>query len=344
MNQASLSLVNRTQKRTIAHTPSTLDGEGNLRKSFLKALSLCLGLGVIVAPNLSLAAIYDKNGNKLPDEEVNSPEVNWQRLKAEDGKNYNGVGLLEVGNGSFCTAFFLNTKGNYNAPAYAVTNGHCYQGTAGLMGAKEVIVNRPSQMTLKLNYFFNQPSRVRSIAVRRVVYATMKNTDIAIIELNTTFKQLVKEKFIPLTIDATPVKIGEPVKTLGVPLAGVNPSLSYIHKSICQIGESVRVREDVYQWDESIRNRCSIVGGMSGSPIISLNTNRVVAIVNTGVNDDALEQPECTLNRPCEVNVENKAVTFPEENYAQKVNKISGCFNANGFFSLYRRSCLLEKN
>jgi len=343
MNQAFSSLVDRPDRRANACTSSTPQHKRKFRNDFLNVFSICLGLGVIVAPTLSLAAIYDRNGNKLPDEEVNSPQVNWQRLKAENGKNYNGVGLLQVGYGSFCTAFFLNTKGNSNAPAYAATNGHCYQGATGFIGAKEIVVNRPSRMTLKLNYFFNNSSRVRSIPVRRVVYATMKNTDLAIIELNTTFKQLVKEGFIPLTIDTTPVKIGEPVKAVGIPLAGVNPSSSYIHKSVCQVGESVKVREDVYRWDESLRNRCSVVGGMSGSPMISLNTNRVVAILNTGVNDDALQQPACSLNRPCEVNLENKTVTFPHENYAQKVNKIPGCFNANGFFNLYRRSCQLEK-
>jgi hypothetical protein len=313
-----------------------------LLKILGNTLSASLGVGLVLTSHLSQAAIYDRNGNKLPDAEVNSDKVNWKLLRASENKKYNGVGLLESVT-KVCTAFFVNTRGNPNAPAYAITNGHCYNGVAGFIGEKEIIVNRPSDMIFKLNYFVNSESRVRSVRVKRTVYATMKNTDLAILELNTTFKQLVKEGFTPLIIDNALVKAGEPVEAIGVPLEGVKPSLSFLHKAICQIGESVKIREDVYNFDSSVRNRCSIVGGMSGSPMISLKTNRVVAIVNTGVNDEALNQKECSLNRPCEISRNGRVATLPNENYAQRVSNIPSCFNKNGIFSLKLRSCRLEK-
>src|SRR5919202_1901929 len=309
-----------------------------IQKTRLAYLGLCLAL----ASNSVQAAIYDKNGNKIPDAEVNSSEVNWELLSAEQGRTYNGVVSLENEGKGFCTAFFLNTDGDGNAPAYAITNGHCYD-IPLFPAAKEIIVNRSSSMVLKLNYFRNEETRVRPVFVQRVVYATIKNTDIAILELDTTFKQLLREGFIPLNMDSVLPTVGEPVKVIGIPVSGVKPSVSFLHKAACEVGETVRIREDVYQLDTSIRHHCSVVGGMSGSPMISLKSDRVVAIVNTGVNDEALTQPECSLNRPCEVSSDGKVATFPKENYAQRVNTILSCFDKKGIFNLNLPSCTLEK-
>ena len=307
-----------------------------------KTLLASLGLGLALVSNLAQAAIYDWNGNKMPDAEVNSSEVNWNLLSAEQGRNYNGVGLLEHEAEGFCTAFFLNTGGDDKAPAYAITNGHCYDGFV-FPQAKEIIINRPSNIVFKLNYFANEQTRVRPVRVRRVVYATMKGTDITILELATTFKQLVKEGFTPLTIDGVPARVGEPVEVIGIPMTGVEPSLRFLHKTFCEVGESVNLREDVYQWEKSIRNRCSAVAGMSGSPLVSLKSNQVVAIINTAVNDDALTQPECSWNRPCEVSSDGSVATFPKENYAQRVSNIPSCFDKKGIFNLNLPSCKLEK-
>ncbi len=315
--------------------------KSQLKKWTLITICTALGLGLALTSNFSQAAIYDLNGNKLPDAEVNSAKVNWKLLKAQQGKKYNGVGLLNVEYLGFCTAFFLNTGGQKNAPAYALTNGHC--SGRDFPGANEIIVNRSPKLVLKLNYFFNEPDRIHPIGVKRVVYATMKNTDMAILELNTTFKQLVNEGFKPLTIERASARVGEPVEVIGIPGDGVQPSLMFLHEAVCKTGQSVNIQEDVYHWVQSIRNHCSLVGGMSGSPMISLQTHRIVGIVNTGVDDKALAQPECSLDRPCEISKNGSIATFPNENYAQRVNNIPSCFDKNGIFNLYQQSCRLEK-
>jgi V8-like Glu-specific endopeptidase len=307
-----------------------------------KTLFASIGLGLACVSNLVQAAIYDRNGNKIPDSMANSSEVNWELLSAQQAKNYNGVGLLEQESDGFCTAFFLNTGGDDNAPAYAMTNGHCYD-MHNFPGAKEIVINRPSNIVFKLNYFANQQTRVRSVPVKQVVYATMKGTDVTILELSTTFKQLVKEGFTPLTIDRIPANVGEPVEVIGIPMSGVEPSRSFLHRAVCEVGQSVNLREDVYQWEQSIRTRCSVVGGMSGSPIVSLKSNRVVAIANTGVDDEALAQSECSINRPCEVSDDGSIATFPKENYAQRVSNIPSCFDSRGVFNLSLPPCKLEK-
>lgn len=307
-----------------------------------KTLTASIGVGLALVSNLAQAAIYDRKGNKLPDTEVNSPDVNWELLYAERGKKYNGIGLLDKENEGFCTAFFLNTSGDNNAPAYAVTNGHCSI-IPDFPKAEEIIINKPSDLVFKLNYFVNNKSHVRPVGIRQIVYATMKETDITVLELDTTFQQLAKEGFTPLKIDSAPPTKGEPVQVIGVPGTGVKRSLRYLHKAVCETGKSVNVNEDVYQWKNSVRHRCSTVGGMSGSPMISLNTNQVVAIVNTGVDDEALTQPECSWNRPCEISGNGRISTFPDENYAQRLNAIPSCFDHQGIFNLNIASCSLEK-
>lgn len=301
-----------------------------------------LGLALALVSNLVQAAIYDRNGNKLPDAEVNSPNVNWELLTAERGNTYNGVGLLEQRGEGFCTAFFVNTGGDDKAPAYAITNGHCSDNSR-FPNAKEILINRPTTLIFKLNYFKNGKEHPRSVFVRRIVYATMKGTDITILALNTTFQRLLNEGFTPLKIDEVPARVGEPVEVIGIPMRDMEPSSTFLHRVRCEVGESVKLREDVYHWDKSIRNRCSAVGGMSGSPMISLKSRRVVAIVNTAVDDAALSEPECSQNRPCEVAPDGSVGTFPKENYAQQVNNIPSCFDRQGIFNLNLPSCTLEK-
>jgi len=314
-----------------------------MQKTWAKNTVLAfLGCGLALGANLAQAAIYDRNGNKLPDREVNSSTVNWELLSIQRGKKYNGVGLLEQRATGFCTAFFIDTQGDERAPGYAVTNGHCYDG-ADFPDAKEILINKPSTVVFKLNYFKDGVRHVRPVRVRRIAYATMKGTDITVLELSTSYKQLVKEGFTPLKIAEAPPSPGEPIEIVGIPMNGVESSRSFLHRSSCQVGQSVNVREDVYQWEKSIRNRCSLVGGMSGSPVVSLRSNRVVAIANTGVDDQAIQQPECSLNRPCEVTNDGRVTTLPKENYAQRVNDIPSCFDQRGIFNLNLPSCRLEK-
>lgn len=307
-----------------------------------KILLALIGLGLSLVSSLAKAAVYDRNGNKLPDAKRNSLEVNWELLYSEQGKKYNGVGIIGYESDGFCTAFFLNTGGNDNAPAYAITNGHCYDGM-GFPNAQEIIINKPSSLVFKLNYFENTKNSVRPVRVRQVVYATMKGTDLAILELDSTFKQLVKEGFTPLMIDDIPPSEGEHIKVIGIPMSQILPTRRFLHRAVCQVGKSVNLREDVYQWEEVIRHRCSALGGMSGSPIISLKTNRVVGIHNTSVTDRALIRPECAEDRPCEIGSDGKVATFSQENYAQRVSDIPSCFDGKGIFNLNLAFCKLEK-
>jgi Trypsin-like peptidase domain len=305
-------------------------------------LLLVIGLSGSFLRNPVNAAIFDRSGRKIPDREVNTDRVNWQILSTAAGRKYNGIGVIDVDYG-VCTGFLISTGFHPNAPAYVLTNGHC-QGSAGkLPGAREIIVDRSSNTHFILNYFHDfKPDRL-TIRVKRMVYGTMKNNDIAILELAKTQGELAKAGINPLQIDLQPPSVGEPTIVVGVPSEGLKEELNFLHATTCQTGEFANVKEDIYNWTSSIRHQCSIVGGMSGSPMISRKTNRVVGIINTGVNDNASKQPPCSLNRPCEVGKHGFVQTFPQENYGQLVDRIPTCFDRQGLFNLHQPTCQLER-
>ena len=305
-------------------------------------LLLTLGMNSYLPPARVDAAIFDRSGRKIPDREVNSDRVNWQMLSATTGRQYNGIGSIEVDYG-VCTGFFIFTGNNPTAPAYVLTNGHCQGTMSQLPKEHEIIVNRPSNTNFVVNYFYDYKSERLTIPVKRMVYGTMKNNDIAILELTKTQQELINAGVTPLTVSDRPAQLGEPTLVVGIPSAGVKEKLNFLHAATCQAGGLVNLKEDVYNWKKSIRHHCSIVGGMSGSPMISLKTNRVVGIINTGVNDNAIKQPQCSLNRPCELGINGVVQTFERENYGQLVDRIPSCFDRSGIFNLRQSQCQLER-
>jgi Trypsin-like peptidase domain len=311
-------------------------------KNISIGMLLTIGTSSYLSANIVQAAIFDRTGQKIPDREVNSDRVNWQMLSTAAGRKYNGVGLIDVDYGT-CTGFAISTGRNPNAPAYVLTNGHC-QGNAGkLPDDREIMVDRSTKTQFTVNYFHDfKPDRL-TVSVKRLVYGTMKNNDIAILELNITQRQLKNAGINALQIAPTPPVLGEPTIVVGIPSEGVKDERNYLHAVTCQVGELANVKEDIYNWQQSIRHKCSIVGGMSGSPMISLKTRQVVGIINTGVNDNAAKQPQCSLNRPCEVGKQGFVQTFPQENYGQLVYRIPACFDRRGIFDLDRPTCQLER-
>jgi V8-like Glu-specific endopeptidase len=302
-----------------------------------------LSLGSCLVATSVNAAIYDRKGHKIPDREVNSDRVNWQMLSVVASRKYNGIGSVDVDYG-VCTGFLIAIEGQHpNSPAYVVTNGHCQGSASKLPNPKDILVNRPTKTNFIVNYFHDFQADRLTIPVKRMVYGTMKNNDIAILELAKTQQDLAKAGITPLKISRQPASLGESVIVVGIPSQGMKDSRSFLHATVCKTGKTVQLKEDVYNWNRSIRHHCSIVGGMSGSPMISLKTRRVVGIINTGVNDNAAKQPSCSLNRPCEVHQNGRIETLADENYAQLVHQIPTCFDRHGVFDLRIPGCNLEK-
>lgn len=296
----------------------------------------------ILLPALASAAIYDRAGNKLPDTESNSREVNWEPLSIATAGKRNGVGVVRI-NRSWCSGTLIAQPGSANDPkasAYVVTNGHCIGG--GLPDPGEIIAGaapRVPNYQFHLNFYRDSMNKVRRIDVKRIAYATMKSTDIAVLELAIPLQQLRAEGFHPIEMATTALQPGEKVENIGNPVSGMREL--YMRRSTCEAGATVNFREGDFHFEGANRHRCSIMGGSSGSPLISLETGRLVAVVNTAVDDEPGEV--CSLDHPCEVAADGTITMLPQENYAQRTFAIPSCFDPMGAFDLSLTGCQLEK-
>jgi V8-like Glu-specific endopeptidase len=268
-------------------------------------------------------------------------------LEAND--NYTGIGLIEIQGLSSCTGFFIKPSEMSQAPAYVLTNAHCIDLLSNLPTASEVIVDRPiktlfrrddSPLTFIPNYFARSKKPKRSYPVKKVVYATMKDTDVALLELPMTQGELMNTGIVPLTISPLPGLAGEKIEVVGVPGNKVPANRQFLHRSTCVLGRTVRVQEGVYQWNNALKHRCSIVSGMSGSPMLA--QGKVIGIINTGGTEPRRDDDACTLDHPCE-QPDNKTSRSSLANYGQLLDRLPGCFDQQGTFSLMNPTCRLAK-
>jgi V8-like Glu-specific endopeptidase len=294
------------------------------------------------------AAVFDRKQRKLPENNIDPDLVNWQLLEGRQNRAYNGVGLIKIRDFTSCTGFFIQTHHNPKAPAYVVTNAHCIDLLDNLMGADEILVNRTlpaptrrvSVLTYTPNYFLRAERSRRTYGIKKILYATMKDSDMAVLELPTTQGELIRSGVSPLTIANSPRRVGTPIEVVGVPGEVLPSNLQYLHRSTCTLGPTVRVKEGSYLWSQALRNRCSVVGGMSGSPMIV--SGQAIGVINTGGGYDRIDNL-CSLNNPCEVGTNGRPVTTTNENYGQPLDKLPSCFTNQGIFSLAQPGCRLEK-
>jgi V8-like Glu-specific endopeptidase len=313
----------------------------------LRSTLIWLGVLGIVSTSWSVsAAIFDRQGRRLSESPAKYQSIDWQMLPATAA--YSGVGLVKIRQSTSCTGFLINTKAT--APAYVLTNAHCLDMLNNLPGANEIIVNRTIQnrgkagvaLTFTPNYFAQSAPRRYSYEVKKVLYATMKNNDVALLELSPTQKELIAAGIMPLNISPTPSTLGEKIEVIGIPGDRVSVDRQFLHRSSCTLGPTVKVQEGVYTWSQSLRHRCSIVGGMSGSPMVA--KGKVVGIVNTAGAEVVARSKKCLLNKPCELGSDKKIMVTGNENYGQLLTKMASCFTNQGIFQLSQPSCRLEKS
>jgi Trypsin-like peptidase domain len=322
-------------------------------KLLWKFLLVGLLLGIDGLHPLS-AAVFNRKGQKLSETGLDPTQVDWQLLEARQNSSYSGIGLIKIRNFSNCTGFFVQSSNT--APAYVVTNAHCIDLISKLLGPNEIVVNRNLRtsgrsapvLTYTPNYFARPDSHSerlrqrprRTYRVQKVLYATMKNSDIAILELPITQGELMRTGIVPLQIARQLPSPGQRIEVVGVPGEVLPENRQFLHRSTCLLGATVQVREGVYQWTHALRNRCSVVGGMSGSPMIS--NGQAVGIINTGGGYDRVNNL-CALNNPCEVGANGRPVATINENYGQQIDRLPGCFTNQGLFSLNQPGCRLDK-
>jgi hypothetical protein len=249
------------------------------------------------------------------------PAAPRQPLLNADGSNavFGGVGQLR-GFPSDCTAFLLDV-GEPTDPAYAMTNGHC----VGIFDSTTVVRDQPAEgASVTFGLFADTPNDRADVAVRTVRYGTMRGTDVAILELAATRRDLAGLPSYGL--DDPPAE-GDPIRVVGVPTSGLDESQWVLRDATCTAGPATRLVEFVWLWDAAASSDCAgILGGSSGSPVFAAgDPTMAVGTVNTTTIASG-PTSSCYLGAPCEL-AATGAGHQPDRTYAMPVGAWRACFD-----------------
>lgn len=292
--------------------------------------------------NSVLGFIYAKDGRKLSDGRASSPEVNWRLASAKDGEPFNSTGVLvNAKNEPFCSATLLDVGADDNTPAYALTAGHCLKGsTINILTPKDVFTNLPTNIIFRLRNFADAEGRYVEVAARRFVYVTMKNIDVAVVELKQTMLALKLQGFRGVPLSREPAAVGDKLILIGSPLSGMRPEQQFTHEALCSVRGIFDSVQDLSQNDEPILYRinhcilheCSAVAGISGGAMLSVESGKIVGTL-TWIGLFAKRE---------EVLPDDFTRQFDQFNGASPIFPLAACFNAHGIFDLNAHDCLLE--
>lgn len=242
-----------------------------------------------------------------------------------DGANDGFSGVAQVdGLGSTCTGFLVDT-GDRASPAAVITNGHC----TWLFDATTIVTETaaPEGALVRFGRFADTLDAVLEVPVAAVRYATMRSTDVAVVELDTTLGVLLEEGVAAYTLGPPPGE-GDEVRVVGIPVVGVDPDEQVLRGDTCTAGATVRLVEWEWLWDSAVATDCAgILGGNSGSPVFAAgDPATVVAMVNT-TTIGAGPGGSCYLGQPCEIGPD-ETVEVKNATYAMSVDGWAACVAA----------------
>ncbi|KYF61315.1 hypothetical protein BE11_45075, partial [Sorangium cellulosum] len=257
----------------------------------------------------------------------------------EESAPLRAVGRINGGLGSgACTAFLIDPAGRPDAPAHVLTNAHCTHDWAVEAAANAVHVDTAATPELQMifNYFSDTADAQVVVPAKTIRYATMKGTDLAVVELDTTVGALAERGVVALGLSAAAPPPGAPVSVVGAPQLDVE----FLRRARCSEEGTFDIVELRWHWFGAHRNRCAdIANGSSGSPVLD-DAQRVYAIVNT----TTLGSPpdgDCFLGRPCEIDAP-PGVSAEGASYAVDVTGLGACFGGDGRFALDLEGCPLD--
>jgi hypothetical protein len=247
-----------------------------------------------------------------------------------------------------CTAtVFIMPGMTDDRKALLVTNGHC----TGMGDYKwdgrnfpspgEFFIDRDLQAHEKsmLTIFKEGSQDGKRFGIEKIVFATLTGSDLAVIEINATYRDLRSLGY----------RIFDIAKSL--PANGTKLLLhSYFldYHGVCTVDHLVpALVEGPYEWNNVIRMKlsdgCRVYPGVSGSPGIIEGSNTIYAIANTeftGLGKD------CGIMDPCEKDMATGTLKqgAVQQSYAIPTAPLNGCYDgASARFNFTLRGCMLVK-
>lgn len=236
-------------------------------------------------------------------------------------------GIVSLSNCSGSLVRFENSKDTDFG--MILTNGHCLE--FGMPRPGERIYRQSSSRRFGLmNTNGNMVGRLNA---SMIIYGTMTGTDMTLYKLRETYAQIMRQYRVrPLTMQSTRPAAGTHIEVIS----------GYWNRGYrCAIEAFVNeLREGGYSMKDSIRYSrpgCDVIGGTSGSPIISMGTRTVIGVNNTGNESGG----RCTMNNPCEVDERGGITAVRGYAYGQETYWVYSCLNAQNEVDLTVPGCLL---
>ena len=246
-----------------------------------------------------------------------------------------------VGRIANCTVFLIKASGAGAAsPAYVMTAGHCLD-----LAANDVIVGRAdTSRTAQFGVLRNATAPPLQIRSRQVVYSTMKEIDLAVLELDSTLGAMESAGLVPLVLSRSLPSPAAPYEWAGLPTGNVPSDERVLRTGPCAVSAVADVLEWRWMWRGQVRHDCSdISSGASGSPLIEQATGAVAAIIGTTNvgNSEPDSDGLCGRNDPCELRGASSA-WVGDSSYATPVAVAAACFDGAGVFQLTAAGCGLD--
>lgn len=301
----------------------------NIMPRFSSLVLQCAVIAIILSSLGACASRVDS----LPVPVANpkaSPDAGLAPLlsaSAPGSERFFAVGRLHAtkGVGWDCTAtlFASSDNPNENQRARILTAGHC----ARMSGDNEVVSDQPMgdgwEFTAK--YFHDNKDEHVPVPIERIVYSTMKSTDVAVMELGVTYGFMKSQGIKPLVLEELKTT-DSAIEAVHIPM-GAFPGGFFLRHSICQalspqaVFEGFEpIREDTpWFFPQAIPTDCiGVYGGSSGAPVFAKDGTRVIGVLSTAVTPNF---NGCGFGRPCEVNT-NGVISRADAVYFASVSSI----------------------
>lgn len=225
-----------------------------------------------------------------------------------------------------CSGSIVNIGRSENAYAVVLTNGHCVKYKplpAGVYVKDEDYVRSTIEV-------FNKNGVAQQVVPRKVLYGTMEGSDIGLIEIEITYKELKKMGIKIFELSKEDSHPGEELFSVsGYWKSSLNCTFTHT-------AEKVLEGNWFFLNAMAMDSSCVSKSGWSGSPFISKINGKIVGVLNTA-NEGG---EKCTLNNPCEKNSDGSITAVKGRVYGVPTSDFWSCLS-NGNIDLAKPGCKL---